>query len=130
MLRRTGWLLVLALVGCGCSGQSGPRRIAVEGAVDHKAQPLVNGTITIVPDGKQPGPAANGMIEKGEFHIPASEGPSEGPHTVIINLTPRKIGSHNTTGLSPQMPAPRMHWEFKVDISKEQKSLDLVLEDK
>lgn len=128
MLQRAGWLMLFTMVGLGCSGQSGPQRIAVDGIVDHKAQPLVNGTITIVPSGKQGGPAANGMIEQGKFHIPAGEGPSEGPHTVIINLTPQKSGSH-TAGGSPQMP-PRMRWEFKVDISREQKSLDLVLEDK
>ncbi len=120
-------LACLALMGQGCTGDKGPARIRVMGVVERRAEPLVNGTITFLPANGHEGPAANGVIQNGKFDIPAAEGPTVGPHQVLINLLPGKMSPEFAAGMSGAKTPQRSRWEFPVEVSNDKADYDFVL---
>lgn len=116
------------LLSGGCGQKSGPTRIGVSGVVDRSTEPLVNGTITFLPAKEHKGPAANGVIQNGKFEIPEDEGPTAGPHQVLINLTPGKMTAEFAAGMK-KSKSSRTQWEFPVEVSSAQADFDFVLKD-
>src|SRR5690606_16668442 len=70
-----------ALAVAGCGGDGIPR-VPVAGRVTLDGQPLQQGQITFMPDEGEN--VAAGAVTSGSFKIPRSEGPSPGPHRVMI----------------------------------------------
>ncbi len=122
-------LVAQCLVGLGCSGDKGPLRVRVIGVVERKAEPLVNGTITFLPAKGHKGPAANGVIQNGKFDIPAAEGPTVGPHQVLISVLPGKMSAEFKAGMSAPKPSMRTRWELEADVTKEQTDYDFILKE-
>lgn len=118
-VQRTPFLICLLwLVAClGCGGQKGPKRVPVRGSVEVESRTAIDGSISFLPVDGHRGPASNGVITKGAFLIPASEGPTAGPHLVIIGLMPLKSSSDSATNLSGGKP-PRTKWEVKVEVEE------------
>lgn len=121
-------LITVALLNSGCGSQTGPVRYRVHGTVDHKARPLVNGTISFLPASGHKGPAANGVIQNGVYDIPADEGPTAGPHQVLINLVPDKININVRPKGSDGGPM-RMKWEFSAEVAEDKTNEDFLLSD-
>lgn len=53
-------------LGCGLSGPEGPARAITFGKVTFNGQPIANGMIRFIPND---GPAAQGQIKDGSYHI-------------------------------------------------------------
>lgn len=119
----------LGLVTHGCSGETGPKRVKVAGIVERRAEPLVNGTITFLPTAGHNGPAANGTITNGKFEIPAADGPTPGPHQVLINLLPGKMSAEFAAGQPGRKASNRTRWELKADVADEKSDFEFILEE-
>jgi hypothetical protein len=72
--------MVLPLAGCG---DSGPKRVAIEGMVLVDGKPLPQGSIQFLPVGQQ-GPMAAATVNNGKFVLPRSEGPVAGEHAIEV----------------------------------------------
>jgi hypothetical protein len=103
--------LVFAAAGCiGCgSGGDGLNRIAVSGRVEQGGQPLASGAINFLPVEGHDGPAANGIVEDGEYYFSEENGPIPGPHRVVIQ---QQISGKD---LSPTT-SPAAPWEEEITI--------------
>jgi hypothetical protein len=75
-----------SIVGCG---PSGPTRLPVEGSVSRANGEKINGAITFLPSEGRAGPAATANLVEGEYRFTREDGPTAGPHRVIV----RKIVS-------------------------------------
>jgi hypothetical protein len=64
VLRSVGFLLLLALVGCG----QGPKMAEVSGKVSVDGKPIEKGAITFIPENGV-GPTTGGTIEEGEYAV-------------------------------------------------------------
>lgn len=73
----------MMLIGCGKSHE-GPIRFDVHGSIMLDNQPLEAGRIRFIPQEPATGPAASGVIARGTYEIPASEGAVVGKHRVEI----------------------------------------------
>jgi hypothetical protein len=83
--------LVLALVAAvGCSGSSGVPRLPVYGAVAHPSGDKIDGSVSFVPDQGRSGPSAITSIVKGAYQFDKTNGPTAGPHRVIVTRTASK----------------------------------------
>jgi len=121
--RRISEVLICAIIltiAVGCGRQTGPKRISIQGKVEVMENPLMDGTITFLPTDGHQGPASNGVIENGEYQIPTAEGPTVGPHMVIISFIPGK------SEMSRGKPL-RTRWEVKTEIDDKGSNQDFSL---
>jgi hypothetical protein len=72
--------LALGLSGlAGCSGSSdGPARVAVDGQVTYRGEPVSKGSILFIPIEDTRGPRVGTAIEQGRYRIPRHRGPVVG----------------------------------------------------
>ncbi|MEZ6056818.1 MAG: hypothetical protein R3C01_08935 [Planctomycetaceae bacterium] len=83
-------LAVLTLTQFGCGGDAstyeGPKRVAIKGKVTLDGEPVLAGSISIIPsDGaSEKARKSGGAITNGEFDIPEAQGPNVGKHNVEI----------------------------------------------
>jgi hypothetical protein len=103
--------LVFATAGClGCgSGGDDLNRIAVSGRVEQGGQPLASGAISFLPVEGHDGPAANGIVEDGEYYFSEENGPTPGPHRVVIQ---QQISGKDLSSTT----APSAPWEGEMTI--------------
>lgn len=80
-------LVLFALYVASCSGDVGPERVAVHGAVRLDGAPLPAGQIRFIPTEGTSGPAAAAEIKDGEFAFTEDDGPIVGTHRVEIEAT-------------------------------------------
>src|SRR5262245_49405496 len=100
--------LATFLVGCG----SGSDRLPVSGTVTFKGNPLDQGTIQFIPQGKE---KTHGFapIEKGAFTIPGQE---PGSYKVVISSgDPKKKVEDAAPGVSGPPAAERIPADFNVN---------------
>lgn len=85
--------LTLGLGGmAGCSGNSdGPARVAVDGQVTLRGEPVGKGSILFIPIEDTRGPRVGTAIEQGRFRIPRDRGPVIGRLRVEIRAE-RSLG--------------------------------------
>lgn len=88
-------LLLLVSAGCG-SGTDQIQRYQIDGTVTFKGQPVPYGTITLMPDSEQgnSGPGSIGIIEDGNFEIPAQQGIIGGSYLATIQGQASRPESH------------------------------------
>lgn len=119
------WLTSAVLICSGCSKPSGPRRVNASGAVRLAGQPLPPGSISFQPDQGHTGPAANGAIADGRYRLTTEDGPTPGPHRIVITLAPPKgVASPN----DPPRPK-RARWEFSMIVPDAGFTKDFDVED-
>lgn len=82
-------LVLITLYLASCSGETGPQRIAIQGAVRLGNAPLANGLIRFIPTGETTGPAATSSISDGQYEFSSKDGPIIGTHRVEIESTER-----------------------------------------
>ncbi len=120
------WLMSAALICAGCSKPSGPRRVNASGTVRLAGHPLPPGSISFQPEQGHSGPVANGEIVDGRYRLTTDDGPTPGPHRVVITLAPPKaVPSPNDP------PRPKItRWEFTMTVPDEGFTKDFDVEDK
>ena len=92
-------LFVASLLGC--SGSSGPERLAIRGVVRLNGAVVDKGTFTLVPAGQTKGPSVGATISSaGTYLIDAQRGPSIGSYRV-------EIRSPQPTGKKINAPPPQ-----------------------
>lgn len=92
--------VVMAGLGAGCLGPSGPVRVEVYGTITMDGEVIPEGTISFIPDAATVGPTAGANIAKGDFEI-KQNGPAIGKYRVEIKAV-RKTGKKIPAGT----PAP------------------------
>jgi hypothetical protein len=120
------WLtLVLAAALIGCSRSSGVERLPVYGTVSDPSGEKISGSISFVPDQGRPGPGASASLIQGEYRFDTTNGPTAGPHRVIVTRTTMKdppgkqagspkgppAGKQNANARSPNAP-----WTLSADV--------------
>ena len=128
------------LVAMGCGSQSGRERIAVYGTVMMDGKNVEHGSISFLPAEGHTGPAANGAISNGEYRFTADNGPTAGPHRVLVGVAPAKNDSAGgkfpvakgdaagRSGGSVKTAGRSGRWEFEIPVSKEDREQDFELE--
>ena len=96
-----GWLFLVAVIGCGRAN-----RAAIDGRVTLDGKAVDGGTISFVPIGSAPGPAAGGKIGGGNYSIPATKGLRPGIYRVEIHWV------HKTGRMRPALPPAPAGEEF------------------
>lgn len=76
-------ILAFTLGLSGCGNQGAFERTGVEGMVTFNGEPVQQGVITFIPNGK--GATAGASIKAGKFNIPPETGPSPGEYRVEID---------------------------------------------
>lgn len=77
--------LLMALIACGCSDNTGGR-LAVEGKINFKGAPLDTGFVMFVPEAQgAPATQASALITGGSYKIPAAQGLFAGKYRVAIS---------------------------------------------
>jgi hypothetical protein len=101
-------VIVVAVVGSGCSSRSG--RAAVRGTVNVNSQPLEAGDISFVPLSPDQGLSAGAPIVQGAYNIRADKGPLPGEYKVQIHAF-RGTGKKTWDGMGdPTAPASQKRY--------------------
>ena len=79
------FVLIGALAGCGTGGD-GLARVPLRGAVRVGTVPAAEGQVRFVPSQSNSGPVAAAAIREGRYEFSTSEGPTKGPHDVIVEV--------------------------------------------
>ncbi len=116
---------VLFVLGCG--SQAGLQRIAVYGTVSRNGKSVQQGSISFLPAEGHTGPAANGAISGGEYSFSTENGPTAGPHRVVVRVASLNADSKKAKSSVPQAkPADKnkkaaslTQREFDVTVSEE-----------
>ena len=124
VVRRYGLcLIVLAgtLILAGC-GPGGPPRYRLSGKVTHGGQPIVAGSITLIPDRAKgnEGSAGSAVIKDGRYDTKQGTGHVGGPHILKITALDGKTSPEFPQGL-PLFP----DYEIKLDLPKQTETRDL-----
>ncbi len=77
--------LALGALTVGC-GKGGPTRLPVWGSVSRPDGDKVNGSITFLPSEGRAGPAATTSLIEGQYGFDRENGPTAGPHRVIVSM--------------------------------------------
>ena len=103
--QRYGWLLALLVLQGGCGNPAELNRLPVFGTIT--GFPGTTGSISFIPAPGNKGPGAVASIQNGKYQFDATNGPTPGPHEVLISLT---LGKHLPAGSSaaynPKSTAP------------------------
>jgi hypothetical protein len=91
-----GWFVAICCLGCS----SDDGRAEVRGQVMVDGQPLERGSIDFFPIEGTAGPTAGGVIENGQYHLPAGKGPAVGRNRVEIHGV-KKTGRQVPDAMSP-----------------------------
>jgi hypothetical protein len=103
--RRTAWLSLVLLTGCGGSTDNLPRQ-AVSGTVTLDGKPLERGTISFQPDSGLPTAAAV-AITAGSYSMARAQGLVPGAYKVLISSTPpAQVTIDPATGMPPPPGKP------------------------
>jgi hypothetical protein len=125
--RRTalvGVLLGLGILLDGC-GKGGVVRLPVHGTVALSNGENLSGSITFRPVEGSPGPAAIATLTDGRYQFDRGDGPTAGPHRVIVMRTVSKRTLLESRGskTSPASKAAaagaeaKMEWTLSADVA-------------
>ncbi|MGD0899208.1 MAG: hypothetical protein ABR915_15330 [Thermoguttaceae bacterium] len=116
-------LLGSALLLGGCGKGNRIERLPVSGSVSAPDGDLVSGSITFLPAEGRPGPAATANLVDGRYRFDRSNGPTAGPHRVIVNrIISKREGLENRNAKQPTESAkppadPKMQWTLSADLT-------------
>lgn len=99
----------LPLVGCGSDG---PVRLPLSGRVySDNIEGKLNGTIAVLPVAGTKGPAANGLVQDGQYKFTDETGPVAGEHRVVIDVEPPRGKMDDAT------PDALLQWKFEFRVT-------------
>ncbi len=102
-------------------------RLPVRGDVTLPGGEQFNGSITFIPASGHRGPAATTTVKDGNYQFDRTNGPTAGPHHVIIKRVISKSamlelrGSRNPRAPkeTPQGGEPRLEWTLSTDVTEQ-----------
>lgn len=77
-------ILLLSILLAGCGSKSSIARLPIHGTVSLASGEKLHGSISFRPAAGRPGPAANTAVIDGNYQFTANNGPTAGPHQVIV----------------------------------------------
>lgn len=98
--------------------------MALRGKVNVQGQPLTAGSVNFLPVEGHKGPVASCGIEQGAYRFTAENGPTPGPHRVVISLGPVK----GSDSVGAPGGTTKTRWEIAVTVSEETPTRDFDLE--
>jgi hypothetical protein len=122
---RGAWcLLALGVAMAGCGQRGGVVRLPVYGSVTSSGEEKPSGTITFLPAEGQSGPAATAALVDGQYRFDQADGPTAGPHRVIVKRTLSKDPSETPgnarppaiPGKTPAGDGQKTDWTLSVDV--------------
>ena len=119
-----GAVLVLGALLVGC-GKWGPARLPIRGTVLAANGKKFSGSITFVPTEGTPGPAATANLIVGDYRFDRENGPTVGPHRVIVTklvakdmaLKSRPHANPPASAEDAVAEAARTVWTLSADVS-------------
>jgi hypothetical protein len=120
-------LVGLCALLAGCGRDSEIVRLPVRGDVTLSGGEQFNGSITLIPASGQRGPAATTTVKDGNYQFDRTNGPTAGPHHVVIKRVISKSamlesrGSRNPRAPkeTPQGGEPRLEWTLSTDVTEQ-----------
>jgi hypothetical protein len=110
-------LLGLLPLLCGCGSESSLDRLPVHGTVTMASGERLNGSITFLPAEGQSGPSATTKLNAGKYEFDSTNGPTAGPHTVIMKRVVSRADSLKTIEAKQRIPENGAEWTLSVDIA-------------
>ena len=110
-------ILTLGILAAGC-GKDASARLPVYGYVTCANGESFSGSITFVPDKGRPGPAATTGVRGGYYRFDGTNGPTAGPHKVMIRkIVPpgealKSLGQKD----SPHAGSGKTAWTLSADV--------------
>ena len=100
-----GLVAALGVLPLGC-GRSGLERLPVGGTVSRAGGEKFSGTVIFLPTDGKPGPAAIASLLNGEYQFDRHNGPTAGPHRVIVyKVLPKKMALESRGNATASEPA-------------------------
>ena len=114
----SGTVLALGALIVGC-GKGEPARFPVQGSISRANGEKLNGSITFLPSEGRAGPAATGSLIEGEYRFDRENGPTAGPHRVIVSkIIPKRLVLEARSIRSRRRPGPgrKTTWTLLTDV--------------
>lgn len=105
LVAAAGAMLVLGALLVGCS-KWGPVRLPIRGTVSAANGKRFSGSISFVPTEGTSGPAATATLVDGEYRFDRQNGPTAGPHRVVVRRLVAKDAALKSRALTTS-PASR-----------------------
>ena len=120
-------LIALCALLSGCGREPAIVRLPVRGAVTLPSGEQLSGSITFLPASGHKGPAATTTLAAGSYQFNQTNGPSAGPHRVIIKRVIPKAAMLESRGNRnpkapkdmPQGSEPRLEWVVSADVNEQ-----------
>lgn len=114
-------ILGLVTLPCGCGEGTSLNRTPVHGTVKMASGEQINGSITFIPAGGHSGPSATTELEQGKYKFDNNNGPTAGPHTVIIKRIVSRTASRKPTANKPPLENG-VQWTLSAEVSGDGKT--------
>ena len=115
-------VVALTILAAGC-GKAGPSRLSVYGYVAYAGGQPFNGSITFLPAAGVLGPAAGTGVSNGYYRFDSTNGPTAGPHSVILRkIVPREgaLSSLRQKNRPPivgaNAPGDKIEWKKSAEV--------------
>jgi hypothetical protein len=110
-------LLVILSLHCGCGREHRIDRLPVHGTVTMASGEQLNGSITFIPAPGQSGPSATTKLDEGKYEFDSTDGPTAGPHTVIIRRVVSRSVSRKALAARQQNRGNASEWTLSADVA-------------
>jgi hypothetical protein len=118
----------MALFASGCGGDD-IERLDLEGNATFAGDPIVYGTVEIVPEEGHKGPAGFAEIVQGKYNTQdGGKGILKGPHRVLVTAYSAKPEAVDTEGMAnpPEPPMPLFrNYSLKLDLQSTDQNLEI-----
>jgi hypothetical protein len=111
-------LLGLLSLQCGCGRGHRVTRLPVHGTVTMASGERLNGSITFVPAQGRGGPSATTNLAEGKYEFDRTNGPTAGPHTVIIRRVVSRADSLKAIAARQPIRENRAEWTLSADVAE------------
>lgn len=76
-----------------------------------------SGSVSFLPPAGASGPAATASLVDGQYRFDASDGPTPGPHRVVVTRSvPKGAVMQAVTGQGASGVPPKMRWTLSIDV--------------
>ena len=110
-------LLGLLSLDCGCGGEQDLNRLPVHGTVTMASGERLNGSITFLPAQGQSGPSVTTKLDEGKYEFDRTNGPTAGPHTVIIKRLVSRADSLKAIAAKQPSRVSGAEWTLSADVA-------------
>ncbi|MBN2580714.1 MAG: hypothetical protein JXB10_17140 [Pirellulales bacterium] len=109
-------LLGFLSLNYGCGRGHHAERLPVRGTVTMASGERLNGSITFVPVRGRSGPSATTKLDAGKYEFDRTNGPTAGPHAVIIKRVVSRTDSMKTIAAGQRSQENIAEWTLSADI--------------